>query len=1119
MFSSWAHTITAERLAPTFGANVVARGEEWLRDGSVTDLAWEGGSVQELSGTCVGPDGDRNDVTISFASVGERWSIGRAICTCPVRMWCKHGAALLLTAAQPADEDQTSSPSWESVATSIISESAPGQSGKALALLVSVDQPAPRSDDGPSIRLLPVTVDDHGMWVRTGISWRVLGGPDVHGEFDAGQFRALQRLAQTDDGLVGSSPHSHLDLTGAPAAIWSALEDVLAAGIPLIADTSSLVDHVAIAKRAVLGLDIGPSETPASASLKAHMIVDDEPWNLADTHLFGAPTAHGVFRVVDRVLTLAPFDPVPPNSLLQMARSKLTSQIPVADADHFMNDVLPRLQASVPVRVAPGLFEPPDISGPTPVLIVTTSDEGARVHWSIRYSVNGEPRDSDPSKRIPSGSHRSKGAEDAVWQQIDDVLRAVVASSDTWPQQARDALDAVPTASMTQPMIKEFHALRAAEGVEEALAAASLRTLWAGVTLSEVEAARFYVEVLPQIVDRDDIIVELSEELAGYRRADSAAQLQFSAPDAQTVGNDWFDLRITVTVDGEQVPLAALIRELTAGATYMLLPSGTYFALDTPELTRLVELLAEGRALGELDGDQAKASSFNVTLWEELLELGVVDDQTRAWQQNLARLRSARPPVAVEPPEMLHAEVRPYQLDGLNWLTFLWDNGLGGILADDMGLGKTLQTLALIGRIREAGESTKPFLVVAPTSVIANWLAECEKFTPDLTAVAVTASEAKSRGSLQERIAGADIVITSYTLLRIDFPVFDDVEWGGLILDEAQFVKNHKAKAHQCARRLSTPFKLAITGTPMENNLMELWSLLSITAPGLFAKPKQFTEFFRRPIESGAHPERLATLRRRIKPVMLRRTKDQVATDLPPKQEQVVPVTLIDKHQKIYDTRLARERQKVLGLLGDWERNRFEIFRSLTMLRQLSLHAGLVDPTKRDVPSAKVEFLEEHLPELIAEGHSALVFSQFTGFLAIIREHLDAAQIPYSYLDGSMTARQRTEAIMAFSAGTTKVFLISLKAGGFGLNLTEADYVYVCDPWWNPAAEAQAVDRAHRIGQTRPVTVYRLVSAGTIEEKVVALQDRKRELFSAVMDEGEMFGSAIGVDDIRELLG
>ena len=1117
MLFSWAQTLTAERLAPIFGANVVARGERYAQDASVVDLAWEGGAVQTLSGTCVGPGNETNEVAISFASVGERWSIGRAICTCPIRMYCPHGVAVLLTAAAPPADEGT--PSWESVATSIISESAPGEVDTALALLVSVESADRRSDEGPAVRLLPLTVDDNGTWVRTGISWRVLAGPDVHGEFDAGQFRALQRLAQTADDLVGSSPHLYLEPTRAPAAIWSALEDVLAAGVPLVADTTSLADHIAIAKRAVLGLDIGPSETPASASLKAHLIVDDEPWNLSGAHLFGTPSPHGVFRVENRVLTLAPFDPVPPNSLLQLAKSKLTSQIPVADADHFMNDVLPRLQASVPVRVADGLFEPPDISGPTPVLTVTTNDDGARAHWSIRYRVNGDIRDCDPSKRVPSGSYRDNAAEDAVWQQIDDVVRAVARSSDSWPQQARDALEAVPTASMTQSMIKEFHALRAAEGMDETVDVASLRTLWAGVTLSAVEAARFYVEVLPQIVDRDDIVVELSEELSGYRRSESAAQLQFSAPDARTVGIDWFDLQITVTVDGEQVALAELIGELTAGARYMLLPSGTYFALDTPELTRLVELLAEGRALGELDGDQVKASSLNVTLWEELLDLGIVDEQTRAWQRNLARLRSARPPTEVAPPDMLRAHLRPYQLDGLNWLSFLWDNGFGGILADDMGLGKTLQTLALIGRIREAGESSKPFLVIAPTTVIANWLAECEKFTPDLTAIAVTASEAKSRGSLQERIAGADIVITSYTLLRIDFPVFDAVEWAGLILDEAQFVKNHKAKAHQCARRLATPFKLAITGTPMENNLMELWSLLSITAPGLFAKPKQFTEFFRRPIESGAHPERLATLRRRIKPVMLRRTKDQVATDLPPKQEQVVSVALIDKHQKVYDTRLARERQKVLGLLGDWEANRFEIFRSLTMLRQLSLHAGLVDPTRRDLPSAKVQFLEEQLPELIAEGHSALVFSQFTGFLAIIREHLAAAEIAVSYLDGSMNAGQRTEAVTQFTAGTTKVFLISLKAGGFGLNLTEADYVYVCDPWWNPAAEAQAVDRAHRIGQTRPVTVYRLVSAGTIEEKVVALQDRKRELFTAVMDEGQMFGSSIGVEDIRELLG
>jgi SNF2 family DNA or RNA helicase len=263
----------------------------------------------------------------------------------------------------------------------------------------------------------------------------------------------------------------------------------------------------------------------------------------------------------------------------------------------------------------------------------------------------------------------------------------------------------------------------------------------------------------------------------------------------------------------------------------------------------------------------------------------------------------------------------------------------------------------------------------------------------------------------------------------------------------------------------------------------------------------------------------LAVLRRRIKPVMLRRTKGQVAGELPPKQEQVLLLDLGAKHRKIYDTRMARERQKVLGLLGEWEKNRFQIFRSLTLLRQLSLHAGLVDESKADVGAAKVDFLVVQLPELVAEGHSALVFSQFTGFLDILRSQLDAVGVNYSYLDGSSSSRQRDAAIGSFKAGTNQVFLISLKAGGFGLNLTEADYCFVCDPWWNPAAEAQAVDRTHRIGQTRPVTVYRLVSQGTIEEKVVALQERKRELFTAVVDEGEVFGSVMTASDVRELFG
>ncbi|MDY6811820.1 MAG: DEAD/DEAH box helicase, partial [Actinomycetota bacterium] len=545
---------------------------------------------------------------------------------------------------------------------------------------------------------------------------------------------------------------------------------------------------------------------------------------------------------------------------------------------------------------------------------------------------------------------------------------------------------------------------------------------------------------------------------------------------------------------------------------------GVYFPLDSPELARIAELVAEAKALGEIENGRVRGDTYNATLWEELLALGVVDRELAQWHERLKQLASAQPPQPCPPPAGLKAQLRDYQTAGLDWLYFLWHNRIGGILADDMGLGKTVQTLAVIATAIEEKPDGR-FLVVAPTSVISNWAAEAERFVPGLAVATVTATSARAGAPLAEQIGDSQIVITSYALMRLDFDEIGAIEWTGVIFDEAQFVKNHNAKGHQCARRLTAEIKLAITGTPMENNLMELWSLLSLTAPGLFPSPKVFTEYFRKPIESGTEPDRLAVLRRRIRPVMLRRTKDQVASDLPAKQEQVLSVDLTAKHDKIYQTRLTRERQKVLGLLRDYDENRFEIFRSLTMLRQLSLHAGLVDDKHAKVDSAKIDFLAEQIPELIAEGHSALVFSQFTSFLTLIAQRLDEIGIGYSYLDGSMRAAQRSTAVKKFTSGKTKVFLISLKAGGFGLNLTEADYCFVCDPWWNPATEAQAVDRAHRIGQTRPVTVYRLVSAGTIEEKVVALQDRKRELFSAVIDDGDLFGSAISAEDIRELLG
>ena len=405
--------------------------------------------------------------------------------------------------------------------------------------------------------------------------------------------------------------------------------------------------------------------------------------------------------------------------------------------------------------------------------------------------------------------------------------------------------------------------------------------------------------------------------------------------------------------------------------------------------------------------------------------------------------------------------------------------------------------------------------MVAPTSVVATWAGEAEASTPGLVVRTVTESQARRGVSLADLAADADLVVTSYTLYRLEVEDYLAQRWGGLVLDEAQTVKNHQGKTYQCVRRLEAPFRLAVTGTPMENRLMELWSLLSIVAPGLYPWPRRFLDTVANPVERAGDTEVLDGFRRRIRPFLLRRTKELVAADLPPKQEQVLEVQLTPRHRKIYETHLQRERQTVLGLVEDFDRHRIAIFRSLTRMRQLSLDAALVDDRYDQVGSAKVDVLVDHLREATAEGHRALVFSQFTSFLRRVRGRLDAEGISSAYLDGR--TRRRAEVVEGFRAGTDPVFLISLKAGGVGLTLTEADYCFVLDPWWNPAVEAQAVDRTHRIGQRRPVLVYRLVASETIEEKVMALKARKAALFAQVVDDQALGSAALGADDVRAL--
>jgi len=434
-----------------------------------------------------------------------------------------------------------------------------------------------------------------------------------------------------------------------------------------------------------------------------------------------------------------------------------------------------------------------------------------------------------------------------------------------------------------------------------------------------------------------------------------------------------------------------------------------------------------------------------------------------------------------------------------------------------MGLGKTVQILSAVAALHAqapAGERT-PVLVVAPTSVVGVWTDQARTFTPHLRVRVVSETAARRGTTIAQEVEEADVVVTSYTLARLEGEQWKDVRLGGVIIDEAQAVKNPRTATYRVLRDLEAPWKLAVSGTPIENSLSDLWSLLSLTCPGLLPPWETFQQRVRKPIENGADPALLARLTAYVSPFVLRRTKEEVAPDLPDKIVDIVRVDLGKEHRHIYDQYLARERARILDLLRDVDANRMSVLASITRLRQLALDPALVESSYAHVGSAKIEYLADRLDEIVPLGHQALVFSQFTSFLERIRHVLERRGISVVQLDGS--TRGRAEVIEQFRSGRAQVFLISLKAGGSGLTLTEADYVYVMDPWWNPAAEEQAIDRAHRIGQTKKVNVYRMVATDTIEAKVVELQDRKRQLISSVMN-GTGTGARLSEADLRGLL-
>jgi superfamily II DNA or RNA helicase len=796
---------------------------------------------------------------------------------------------------------------------------------------------------------------------------------------------------------------------------------------------------------------------------------------------------------------------------LALAGERMT--IPESGLQEFLTRTYPRLRRQATITSSDGSFSAPEISGPSLVTGVSyTSGHHLDVRWEWAYQVGRN------ELRAPLSAPREPFR--------DPQAEADVLSGLNLPPGLLGVPPEVTAIATARPAVYPGRS-PIANGVREhllrGLGGAPAPASKPAITLHGMDAMEFSTRVLPLLQDRPDVRVEITGQIPDYHEAGDSLEIGVSAGEVEGE-RDWFDLGINVTVEGTAVPFSELFVALAHGQSHLLLADGAYFALDKPELAALAKLIDEARTLQDQPEGALRISRFQAGLWDELAGVGVVGHQAAAWQRQVQGLLSADEIELVPVPDGIRAQLRPYQVSGFQWLAFLWTNQLGGILADDMGLGKTLQTLALLQHVkdRHAQDSEEPppvrpapFLIVAPTSVLANWAAEASRFAPGLKVVTVADTAGRRGSTLADIIDGADAVVTSYTLLRLDFEAFGALDWAGLFLDEAQYVKNHQSKAYQCARQLNAGFKVAITGTPMENNLMELWSLLSITAPGLFPSPDRFRDYYAKPIEKSGSADLLSQLRRRIRPLIMRRTKEQVAADLPEKQEQVLEVELHPDHRRLYQTHLQRERQKVLGLLSDINHNRFTILRSLTLLRQLSLDAGLVDPEYANVPSAKIDALLEQISDVAGSGHRALVFSQFTRFLRIARARLEANGVECCYLDGSTV--NRADVIASFKEGTAPVFLISLKAGGFGLNLTEADYCFLLDPWWNPATEAQAVDRTHRIGQTRNVMVYRLIAAGTIEEKVMALKARKAELFSSVIDSDGAFSATLSVDDIRAL--
>ncbi len=593
--------------------------------------------------------------------------------------------------------------------------------------------------------------------------------------------------------------------------------------------------------------------------------------------------------------------------------------------------------------------------------------------------------------------------------------------------------------------------------------------------------------------------------------------------------NDWFDLRFDIEVNGKKVPLLPLVVQLLSEydqeelPKILTLPLGEheYLTLPSEQIKPVLDTLYELYNSDSLSDDGSlRMSRFDAA---RLAELDENSEALLRWQGGEAlrelgrKLKDFKGIATAVVPDGLQATLRDYQRNGLNWLQFLREYRFGGVLADDMGLGKTVQTLTHLLLEKSEGRMDKPCLVIAPTSLMSNWRREAEQFTPELKVLVL---QGPMRRKYFDQIENYDLILSTYPLLVRDETHLLAHEYHYVVLDEAQIIKNPRAKAARVVRQFKAENRLCLTGTPMENHLGELWALFDFAMPGLLGSDKQFKQLFRTPIEKHGNDEQRARLTKRIAPFMLRRTKTEVVTELPEKTEIIRTVSLGKKQATLYESIRLTMEKKVRDSIASkgLARSHIMILDALLKLRQTCCDPAILSLKQAQAvkESAKMELLMDMVPEMLEEGRRILLFSQFTKMLAIIEDALKDRGIAYSKLTGQ--TRKRDEAIEQFKSGQVNIFLISLKAGGVGLNLAEADTVIHYDPWWNPAAENQATDRAHRIGQKNAVFVYKLITENTLEEKILMMQAKKQALAQGVYGSGKKEeGEKLSADDLKAL--